>query len=85
MIRTVPLHFYRLSSTKLGLTPSPGTIHTECMAQCNNKEGTIQTHHGTHPTSSPISVTLQNTHTRNQNATNETGMLRHQGSAEKGS
>ena len=38
---TVPLHLHQLPPTKLGLTSPPSTVHTKCMAQCNNKESTL--------------------------------------------
>ena len=85
MIGTVPSYLHQLPPTKLGITPSPCTVHTKRMAECDDKEGTLRTHHGTYPTSSPVSATFQITDHRSQDATNETGTTGHQGSIEEDS
>ena len=85
MTRTIPSHLHRLPPAKLGVTPSPRSVYFKRVAQRNNKEGTLRTHHGAHPTSPSVSTTFQITNRRSQNTTNETGTTGRQRSTEESS
>ena len=56
---TVPLDLYWLPSTKLGITPSTSSVHTQHVAQHHHKKGTIWINHGTHPLCPPICQDVQ--------------------------
>ena len=37
----------------IGTKATIGPVHAECLAQCDNKEGSLQTYHGTYTTGLP--------------------------------